>query len=87
MSGNETDLVLVSLTPGHPGDHASLDYDRTTGIAVAELAVGNLMLPDHLTRARIERHQLSTTSADKEPVVVNGKIASRQARTTRNRQT
>ena len=52
---DEADVVLVALASRDPGDDPPLHDDGTARVPVAERGVGDLILPDDLTSARIER--------------------------------
>ena len=80
VGGDEADVVLVPLAPRDPGDDPSLHDDRAAGVPIAEVAVGDPMLPDELARPRVEGNQLRAARAGEDLVVVNGNAAPRHAR-------
>ena len=79
VSGDEADVVLVPLAPGHPGHDLAVHDNRAAGVPVAQVAVGHLMLPDQLTRPRVEGNQLRSARARVDLVVVDGDAAPRHA--------
>ena len=77
VGGDEADVVLVPLAPGHPGYDLAPHDDRAAGVPVAEAAVGHLVLPDQLTRPRVEGDQLRSARAGVDLVTVDGDAAPR----------
>ena len=72
---DEADVVLVPLAPRHARDDPAPHHDRATGVPVAEAAVGHLVLPDELSRPRVEGDELGPARAGEDPVAVDGDAA------------
>ena len=59
------------LTPGDPGDDFSLCDDRSARVTVAQLVVGNRLIPDHLTGPRVERDEVRVVGGGDDLVAVD----------------
>ncbi len=67
---DEAHIVLVAGAAGHAGDHVALRDNRAAGIFIAELVIGDRVIPDHRAGPRVQSDHVRVRRVDENLVAI-----------------